>query len=381
MSDSQLFKPLKVGDLDLQHRVVLAPLTRFKADGEHVPLPMVSEYYSQRASVPGTLLVSEATFISKRAGGYPNVPGIWSSDQIEAWKDVTAKVHKKGSFIFLQLWALGRVAMPDVAKAEGFDIVSSSPTALEIGDPVPRELTKGEIAQFVADYAQAARNAIAAGFDGVEIHGAGGYLIDQFTQENCNMRNDEYGGSVENRSRFLLEAVRAVVDAVGSEKVGLRLSPWQRYQGMRMEDPVPQFTHVISALNELKLAYLHLIEARVIGNDDGDDDDKINPFVDAWAGPGPVILAGGFNPDSAKALLEAEFKDKDILIAFGRHFISNPDLPFRIRGGLKLTPYDRKVFYLPMVKEGYVDYPFSNEFQDYSVSYRLDRWLIGTKGL
>ncbi|KAE8422277.1 FMN-linked oxidoreductase [Aspergillus pseudocaelatus] len=367
MSQSRLFEPLKFGGLDLQHRVVLAPLTRFKADGEHVPLPMVSEYYSQRASVPGTLLVSEATFISKRAGGYPNVPGIWSADQIEAWKEVTASVHKKGSFIFLQLWALGRVAMPDVAKAEGFDIVSSSPTALQIGDVVPRELTKGEIKNFVSDYAQAAENAIRAGFDGVEIHGAGGYLIDQFTQDNCNKRNDEYGGSIENRSRFLIEVTRAIVDAVGSDRVGLRLSPWQRYQGMRMEDPVPQFTHMIRALNGLNLAYLHLIEARVIGNDDGNDDDKINPFVDAWAGPGPVILAGGFKPDSAKALVDEEFKNKNILIAFGRHFISNPDLPFRIRQGLKLTPYDRKMFYLPMVTEGYVDYPFSEEFQGYSM--------------
>ncbi|KAM3513312.1 hypothetical protein MY11210_002996 [Beauveria gryllotalpidicola] len=363
MFESRLFEPLQIGDIDLRHRVVLAPLTRFKADAKHVPLSMVSEYYSQRASVPGTLLISEATFISKRAGGYLNVPGIWSAEQIAAWKVVTASVHRKGSFIFLQLWALGRVATPDVAEAEGFEVVSSSPTALEIGGAIPRALTRDEIQHFIGDYAQAAKNAIEAGFDGVEIHGAGGYLIDQFTQDNCNKRNDEYGGSIENRSRFLLEVVSAVVGAVGSNRVGLRLSPWQRFQGMRMEDPVPQFTHVIRSLNGLKLAYLHLIEARVIGSDDGDDDDKINCFVDAWAGPGPVILAGGFRPDSAKALVDGEFKNKNILIAFGRHFISNPDLPFRIRQGLELTPYDRKKFYAPMTTEGYVDYSFSKEFQ------------------
>ncbi|CAG8417253.1 unnamed protein product [Penicillium salamii] len=198
MSESRLFEPLKIGTLQLNHRVVMAPLTRFRADNAHVPLPIVSTYYGQRASVPGTLIISEATFISPRAGGYPNVPGIWNSEQIAAWKEVTNAVHEKGSVIFLQLWALGRVAVPEIAKTEGFDVVSSN-----------------EIQIFVAEYAQAARNSIEAGFDGVEIHGAGGYLIDQFTQNNCNKRDDEYGGSIENRSRFVLEVASAVSNAVG----------------------------------------------------------------------------------------------------------------------------------------------------------------------
>jgi NADPH2 dehydrogenase len=313
--------------------------------------------------VPGTLIISEATFISKRAGGYPNVPGIWNSDQVAAWRKVTDAVHQKGSAMFLQLWALGRVALPDVAQAEGFDIVSSSPTPLDSGSPVPKALSKEEIQGFISDYVQAARNAMDAGFDGVEIHGAGGYLIDQFTQDNCNKREDEYGGSIENRARFILEVVSAVKNAIGSKRVGIRLSPWQRYQGMRMDNPLPQFIHVIRGLKDLDLAYLHLIEARVCGNVDSEDRDKNNVFVEAWGNSSPVILAGGFTPASAKAAVDKEFKGRDVMIAFGRHYISNPDLPFRVRRGLDLNSYNRDTFYLPMSNEGYVDYGFSKEFE------------------
>merc|ERR1711939_605230 len=185
-SSSRLFEPLRIGTMDLHHRLVMAPLTRFRAeDDTHVPLPFVSTYYAQRAAVPGTLLITEATFISHRAAGYANVPGIYSRAQIEAWKSITSAVHAKGSYIYCQLWALGRTADAANAKAEGIEIVSSSANA------------------------QAARNAIEAGFDGVEVHGANGYLIDQFTQDTCNTRTDEYGGSIENRSRFGLEVTRA----------------------------------------------------------------------------------------------------------------------------------------------------------------------------
>ncbi|CAG8216560.1 unnamed protein product [Penicillium olsonii] len=329
MSESCLFEPLNVGSLQLSHRVVMAPLTRFRASEAHIPLPIVPTYYGQRASVPGTFIVGEATFISPRAGGYPNVPGIWNPEQVAAWKEVTNTVHKKGSVIFLQLWALGRVAVPEIAAAEGFHVVSSSATPLEPGMPAPKALSKEEIQLFIADYVQAARNAIDAGFDGVEIHGAGGYLIDQFTQDNCNSRDDEYGGSIENRARFILEVASAVSKVVGPQRVEIRLSPWQRYQGMRMEDPVPQFTYVIDHLKKLDLAYLHLIEARVCGNVDSEDRDKIDPFVRAWGDSKPVILAGGFNPDSARVA---------------------------IRQGLDLTPYDRDTFYVPGSGEGYIDY-------------------------
>ncbi|OJJ07895.1 hypothetical protein ASPVEDRAFT_178817 [Aspergillus versicolor CBS 583.65] len=363
MSETRLFEPLKVGNLQFNHRVVMAPLTRFRANDDHVPLPIVPTYYGQRASVPGTFIVSEATFISPRASGYPNVPGIWNREQIAAWKEVTDAVHKKGSTIFLQLWALGRVAVPEIAQAEGFDVVSSSATLLEPGTPAPRALSKEEIQLFITEYVQAARNALEAGFDGVEIHGAGGYLIDQFTQDKCNNRDDEYGGSIENRSRFILEVASAVSNAVGPERVGIRLSPWQRYQGMRMDDPIPQFKYVIEQLSKLDLAYLHLIEARVCGNVDSEDRDRIDPFVHAWGNENPVILAGGFTPDSAKATVDEEFRDRDVMIAFGRHFISNPDLPFKIRRGLDLTPYNRDSFYVPESGEGYADYGFAPEFQ------------------
>ncbi|CAG7936641.1 unnamed protein product [Penicillium olsonii] len=356
MSESRLFEPLKVGSLELNHRVVMAPLTRFRASESHVPLPIVPTYYGQRASVQGTFIISEVTFISPRAGGYPNVLGIWNPEQVAAWKEVTNAVHKKGSVIFLQLWALGRVAVSEIAAAEGFDVVSSSATPLESGMPAPKALSTEEIRLFIADYVQAARNAIDAGFDGVEIHGAGGYLIDQFTQDNCNSRDDEYGGSIENRARFILEVASAVSKAVGPQRVEIRLSPWQRYQGMRMEDPVPQFTYVIEHLKNLDLAYLHLIEARVCGNVDSEDRDKIDPFVRAWGDSKPVILAGGFTPDSARVAVDKEFRDRDVMIAFGRHFMSNPDLPFKIRQGLDLTPYDRDTFYVPGSGEGYIDY-------------------------
>ncbi|EEU34904.1 uncharacterized protein NECHADRAFT_39670 [Fusarium vanettenii 77-13-4] len=362
MADHRLFQPLAVGPITTKHRIVMAPLTRFRADDNHVPSDLAPEYYGQRASVPGTLLISEATFISREAGGYPNVPGIWSQEQIDAWKKVTRAVHEKRSFIFLQLWALGRVAMPDVARAEGFDIVSSSAKPFEKDAAVPRAATKLEIQRFVQQYAQAARNGIKAGFDGVEIHGAGGYLIDQFTQDNCNTRSDEYGGSIENRTRFILEVAQAVAEAIGAERVGVRLSPWQRYQGMRMADPIPQFTHVVQELGALELAYLHLIESRVNGNVDGDDREPPDFAINAWDARKPVILAGGYTAESAREVT-GKWKRRNILVAFGRHFISTPDLPFRIREGIPFTPYDRRTFYDVGSLKGYTDYEFSPEFQ------------------
>ncbi|KAI4868383.1 FMN-linked oxidoreductase [Hypoxylon rubiginosum] len=359
---SRLFQPLKVGNSNLQHRLVMAPLTRYRSSSEHVPLPFVKEYYEQRASVPGTLLITEATFISRQAGGYANVPGIWSQDQIAAWKTVTDAVHAKRSYIRLQLWALGRVANPEVIKTDGFDIRSASSIPYDEGKPTPRPLTVDEIKSFVADYAQAARNAVEAGFDGVEIHGANGYLIDQFIQDVSNQRQDQYGGNIENRARFALEVASAVVSAIGADKVGIRLSPWSVFQGMRMDDPIPQFTYVIKELKKLKLSYLHLVQSWIEGNEDVEAVDQITFAVDAWDNTSPVLIAGGFKPDTARKFVDEEFKDRDIAVVFGRHFISTPDLPFRIRQGLPLAPYDRDTFYTSGSKEGYIDYPFSEEF-------------------
>ncbi|KAI1105703.1 NADH:flavin oxidoreductase/NADH oxidase family protein [Jackrogersella minutella] len=363
MAESRLFKPLKVGNVTLQHRVVMAPLTRFRADSNHVPLPFVKEYYEQRASVPGTLLITEATFISREAGGYPNVPGIWSKEQITAWRAITDAVHAKGSFVYLQMWALGRVAKPDTAKAEGFEVKSASAIPEAEGQTVPGVLTVDEIHSFVGNYAQAARNAVEAGFDGVEIHGANGYLIDQFIQDVSNQRQDQYGGSIENRARFALEVANAVVEAVGADKVGIRLSPWSDFQGMRMTDPVPQFTYVINGLKKLKLSYLHLVQSYVGESDaSAESTAQIAFAVDAWENTSPVLVAGGFRSESGKRLVDDVFKDKDVAVVFGRYFISTPDLPFRIQKGLPLTAYDRDTFYSPVITKGYTDYPFSEEF-------------------
>lgn len=361
MSDSRLFKPLKVGSIELKNRVAMAPLTRFRANDEHVILPMAADYYGQRASAPGTLLITEATYITQKHGGYPNVPGIYNQEQIDAWKKVTDAVHDKGSFIYLQLWALGRVANKDFAKSKGLEVMSSSATQLNDDYAVPKEMSKEDIDSTVSAYAKAAKNAIAAGFDGVEIHGANGYLIDQFLQDNCNKRTDSYGGSVENRSRFAMQVAQAVVDAVGADRTGIRLSPFSEFQGMKMQDPVPQFSDIIKKLNKLGLAYLHLVESRVSGNADVEGSDSLNELLPLF--DGPLLIAGGLKPDSAKRLVDEERKDRDVVVVFGRYFISTPDLVFRLEKGIDLNPYDRDTFYKAKSADGYTDYAFSKEFQ------------------
>jgi NADPH2 dehydrogenase len=300
---------------------------------------------------------------------YPNVPGIYSPAQIRQWREITDAVHKRGSFIYMQLWALGRAAMPDKVKAEGGDYVSSSATPMTPDGAVPRELTESEIKDFVGDYAQAAKNAIEAGFDGVEIHGANGYLVDQFTQDTCNKRTDKYGGSIENRSRFGLEVAKAVVDAIGADRTGIRLSPYSKFQAMGMEDPIPQFTHLIKGLKELKLAFLHLVESRINGSTDKSPEDKVellNWAIDEWGNTSPILLAGGYNAELAKSTVESVYADKDLAIVFGRYFISNPDLAFRVLNNVALEPYDRSTFYKAKSEEGYITYPNSKEFENSS---------------
>lgn len=368
MSYDRLFTPLKVGHHTLDHRIVLAPLTRFRADDEHVQTKIVPEYYAQRACVPGTLLITEATFISPQAGGYNNVPGIWNQAQIEEWKQATKAVHDKGSYIYLQLWALGRVAVPkNLERDGGYPVVSASAIPAAEGGHVPKELSKEEIKAFVGYYATAAKNAIDAGFDGVEIHGANGYLIDQFWQDVSNQRTDEYGGSIENRARFGLEVTKAIIEVVGdSKKVGIRLSAWSDFQGMGMKDPVPQFTYIINQLKTLDLAYLHLTESRISGDASTAVYHPVTqenkPLVAAWGNAGPLILAGGFTPEKAEKAVNEVYTGDNVLIAFGRYFISTPDLVFRLKKGIALTPYDRSTFYKKMSPDGYTDYPFSEEW-------------------
>ncbi|KAF8754791.1 oxidoreductase [Rhizoctonia solani] len=354
----KLFQPLQIGDITLQHRVILAPLTRFRANKEHVHQDIAAEYYEQRAEVPGTLLITEATFIAAEAGGYNNVPGIWSDEQIQAWKNVVDRVHAKGSYIYLQLWAIGRAAEPDVIHAEGYPYVSSSPTLLEGRSEVPQELTKEDIKRYVGLYVQAAKNAVhKAGFDGVEIHAANGYLPEQFLQDTCNQRTDEYGGSIENRARFVLEITDAVVEAVGVKKTGIRFSPWSR---MRMKDPIPTFSYVLRELlkRHPDLAYVHFVESVVAGDGDADPVHqlqvrRVQRFRPGDLGNRPFFIAGGFKLNTALEVVE---KYEQTAVAFGRLFIANPDLPARLQQDLPLNAYNRATFYTPG-EVGYTDYP------------------------
>lgn len=375
-STSKLFQPLRIGPLTLSHRIVMAPLTRLRASDDDVPLlPMVRTYYAQRASVPGTLLISEATLISPRAGGNLNTPGIWNAAQTAAWRAVTAAVHAQGSFIFCQLRAYGRGARAEVLQARGgFDVVSASAVPMSEEAPMPRALREEEIWQFVGEYARAARNAMEAGFDGVEIHGANGYLVDQFTQDVSNRREDAWGGSVEKRSRFALEVTKAVVEAVGTPgRVGMRLSPWSTFQGMKMEDPIPQFSHLVKELKELELGYLHLVESRISGNADVEATEKIEFAMDIWGNQSPILAAGGFKAESARRAVDEEYRDKDVAIVFGRYFVSTPDLPFRLKNGIEFTPYNRDTFYEKKSEIGYIDYPFCKEFEAYT---RRDKEIL-----
>ena len=206
----------------------------------------------------------------------------------------------------------------------------------------------------------ASENAISAGFDGVECHGANGYLVDQFIQDVSNKRNDEYGGSVENRSRLINDIMKAVVDAVGPERVGLRLSPWSTFQGMGMKDPIPQFANIIDKANQSNLAYIHLVESRVSGSEDCASRERLDFAYKLW--DGPLLVAGGYKLADARKLVDEEYPDKDIVVVFGRYFLANPDLVFRFKEGVELNPYERKTFYINNSAAGYVDYPFSAEF-------------------
>ncbi|KAJ7581479.1 hypothetical protein C8J56DRAFT_866844 [Mycena floridula] len=367
MSTSKLFQSIQVGTASLKHRVVFAPSTRYRSNDQHVPLPHVAEYYDQRSKIPGTLLITEATLIAPRAGGYANVPGIWSDDQITAWKKVTSAVHANGSFIYLQLWALGRTAHYSELEKEGLPYVSASAIHFDNEHPGPlRPLTIPEIEEYVSLFGIAASNAVhKAGFDGVEIHGANGYLVDQFLQDVSNHRTDAYGGSIENRTRFAKEIVAEVVKTVGPEHTAIRLSPWASFQGMLMADPIPTFSHLISHLKSAHpdISYLHLVEPKSdarfmkvsvpkeVTND---------PFREIW-GEKTLITAGGYDRESALDVAE----HKGDIIAFSRHFIANPDLPYRLEHDIPLTKGDRSKYYVwgSLDPAGYTDYPFSKEFE------------------
>ncbi|RWA13932.1 hypothetical protein EKO27_g1212 [Xylaria grammica] len=362
---SKLFSPVQVGSLTLDHRVTMAPLTRFRCDHDWVPLPMAKEYYEQRAAIPGTLLISEATFISRSAVGRDNGPGLYSEAQIARWKEITDAVHEKGSFIYCQIWNIGRAGLLEIHEAMGTKLKSSSAVRIDETACLPEEMTEGDIWEVIDDFATAAKNAMAAGFDGVELHGANGYLIDQFTQDTCNKRTDAWGGSIENRARFAVEVTKAVVNAIGADKTAIRLSPFSDFQSMGMENPYPQFEYLVRQLKPLNLSYLHLVEPRISGSVDGEcgTGHSLDFLIELWDNQSPVVLAGGFLPESATHVVDERWKDFDIIIAFGRYFISNPDLVFRLREGIEFAKYDRTTFYTPGKAEGYIDFPFSDQYR------------------
>lgn len=268
----------------------------------------------------------------------------------------------------MQLWALGRASDPTQLKKElGEDakVVGASDVPFE-GGATPTQLSESEIQEYIGLYRQAALNAIEAGLDGVEIHGANGYLVDQFLQDVSNTRTDAWGGSVEKRARFGIEVTKAVVDAVGAERTGIRLSPFSKFQGMKMKDPVPQFTYFAEELKKLNLAYVHAVESRIAGNADIEATAKIDFLVEVWGNTSPFFIAGGFRTDSAYTAVDEEFKNNDIAIVFGRFFITNPDLVFRVREKIEFTPYDRSKFYNKKEALGYIDWPFSKEWESQS---------------
>ncbi|KAJ3496024.1 hypothetical protein NLG97_g2970 [Lecanicillium saksenae] len=359
MSKSLLFEPLTFGHVTLSHRIIMSSLTRLRADVNHVATPLMKEYYLQRASTPGTLIIAESCAISHIHGGMGYSSAIFSEEQIAGWRDIVDAVHAKGCYMYCQISAFGRAASPDAAKAEGFTIKGPSAIAAE-GYSTPEEMTAEDIKYTIDAFAQAAKNARLAGFDGVEIYAANGFLLDEFIQDVSNQRTDAYGGSIENRNRLAVQVTQAVADTIGKERVGIKISPWSTYQSMRMADPVPQFKDLITKVNKIGISFLNTIESRVSGVDNTNGTEKVDWAQDLF--DGVIVATGGYLPDTAQTYVDSK-PDKKILVAFGRRYVANPDLAFRIFHGLELNPYDRSSFYKVAAPDGFIDYPFSDRFQ------------------
>jgi 2,4-dienoyl-CoA reductase-like NADH-dependent reductase (Old Yellow Enzyme family) len=344
-----LFDPLRLGDLTLPNRILMAPLTRSRSGKARTPGPLVAEYYAQRASAG--LIISEATSVTPTGVGYAGTPGLWSEAQVEGWRLTTDAVHRAGGLIFAQLWHVGRISDP--IFLDGKPPVSASAIAAK-GHvsllqpkrpfPIPRPLSLSEIADVVEAYRHGAENAQRAGFDGVELHGANGYLLDQFLQDGSNQRDDAYGGPLENRARLMLEAVDATVQVFGAGRVGLHIAPRGDAHDMGDSDLLTTFTYIAKAARERGLAFLCAREH--VG------DDSIGPSLKAAFG-GVYIVNEGFDAAGAQAALAAGDADA---VAFGKLFISNPDLPERLRTGAPLNPWRMETFYSGGA-EGYTDYP------------------------
>jgi N-ethylmaleimide reductase len=374
MNFPHLFSPLQIGPYRLQHRVVMAPLTRMRADrSTFAPRPLNAQYYGQRAT-PGGLIVAEASPVLETGRGNPATPGIYSDEQIRGWRGVVDAVHAKGGVIFLQLWHVGRVShssfqpggalpvAPSAVPITGDGMLAMTANRKMVPYETPRALGTSEVKEIVGAFRQAAVNAMKAGFDGVEIHGANGYLLEQFLQSRSNLRSDQYGGSIENRARLLMEITLAAIDVWGANRVGVRLSPYGVAKGSGEAEPMALYSHVIKALDPLGLAYLHFIEPRSSGAGRAEVNWQNVPsamvlFRPLWRGV--LISAGGFNGEAAEAAIALGHADA---VAFGRIFISNPDLPRRLRHGFPLTPYNRATFY-GGEEAGYTDYPAYGELE------------------
>ncbi|KAJ4851323.1 12-oxophytodienoate reductase 2 [Turnera subulata] len=359
-----LLSPYKMGDFNLSHRVVLAPMSRLRSY-EFLPQPHSILYYSQRATAGG-FLIGEATIISETAKGYPCTPGIYTKEQVEAWKPIVNEVHQKGGIFFCQLWHSGR-ASSNIFQPNGQAPISSTdkPIASKVhidGStpaefPTPRRISTEEIPQIVQDFRVAARNALEAGFDGVEIHGANGYLIDQFLKDKVNDRTDEYGGCLENRCRFPLQVVKAVADEIGADRVGVRLSPFADYNDCSDSNPEALGLHMVEGLNEYGILYCHVIEPRMITQfQAGETKHSLLPMRKAFKGT--FIVAGGYSRGTGNEVIANGGAD---LVAFGRTFLANPDLPRRFELNSELNQYDRSTFYSQDPVIGYTDYPFLDE--------------------
>jgi N-ethylmaleimide reductase len=348
-----LFVPTKIGSLELKNKIVMAPLTRCRADENHNPTNIMAEYYAQRASAG--LIVSEATMVMEHNSAFGGrEPGIYSQAQINGWKKVTEAVHQKGGKIVLQLWHGGRACHPFL----NHDHVPVAPSAIaaegetytpkgKVPYVTPRALELKEIPTIIEGFVTAAKNAKAAGFDGVEVHGANGYLLDQFMRDSANKRSDMYGGSIENRCRLILEVTKAVMNVWGADKVGVRLSPLNSYNSMKDSNPQKLTSYVVSELNQLKVAYLHMMRSDFFGIQKGD---VMTAAREAFKGP--IIGNMGYTPEEAAESIEKGFIN---VIAFGHHYVSNPNLVEKIKNGVALVEPDQNTYYTNDAK-GYTDY-------------------------
>ena len=359
-----LLDPITIGAITCPNRIMMAPMTRARATREHVPTEIMADYYAQRAGAG--LIISEGTGISRQGLGWPYAPGIWTQEQMEAWKPITEAVHEAGGRIFCQLWHMGRLVHPSFLDGQA-PVSASATTAPHKAHTYEgravyeeaRALALDDIPDLLDDYARSAGYAMMAGFDGVQLHAANGYLIDQFLRDNSNLRDDDYGGSIENRVRLLRQVTNAIADVVGAERTAVRLSPNGDSQGVNDSDPAPLFTAAAEALAEIGIAFLELREPGPEGTFGKGEVDPIAPAI-RKVFPGPLVLNSDYTHGAAEAALDEGAADA---ISFGRPFISNPDLVDRIAKESELAPDDMATWY-SQGPEGYVDYPASGTDPD-----------------